>query len=71
VERERVRLRYAQEISHVGSGEWNLQTGATWWSDAMFDLLGFKRSSVEASRSCAVARIHPDDRHLHEGRWRG
>ena len=65
LERERIRLRYAQEISKVGSGEWNLQTGVTWWSDAMSHLLGFEPGSVEPSRELFLARIHPDDRSLH------
>ncbi|MFA7297306.1 MAG: PAS domain-containing protein [Dehalococcoidia bacterium] len=64
LERERVRLRYAQEISRVGSGEWNMQTDVTWWSEEMFRLLGFEPGEAEPSRDLFLARTHPDDRDL-------
>ena len=66
LERERIRLRYAQEASHVGNGEWNLQDRTSWWSDEMFRLLGFEPGSIEPSHDLFVARLVPEDRELHE-----
>ena len=66
LERERIRLRYAQEISNVGSGEWNLQTNTVWWSDEMFRLLGFEPGSMTPTRDLFLARIHVEDRPKHQ-----
>ena len=52
----------AQKITHIGSWEWDLATGAVTWSDEMYRIYGL------APRSCAItlegflARVHPDDR---------
>src|SRR6188768_4585157 len=52
----------AQQITHIGSWEWDLATGAVTWSDEMYRIYGL------APRSCAItlegflARVHPDDR---------
>lgn len=41
--------------------EWEPNTGATWWSDAMHDTFGFERG-VAPSLETWSARIHPEDR---------
>ena len=52
----------AQHITHIGSWEWDLTTGAVTWSDEFYRIYGL------APRSCAItleeflARVHPDDR---------
>ncbi|HVG54324.1 MAG TPA: GAF domain-containing protein [Vicinamibacterales bacterium] len=52
----------AQQITHIGSWEWDLATGAVIWSDELYRIYGL------APRSCAItleeflARVHPDDR---------
>ena len=52
----------AQQITHIGSWEWDLATGVVTWSDEMYRIYGL------APRSCAItlgeflARVHPDDR---------
>ena len=52
----------AQQITHIGSWEWDLATDAVTWSDELYRIYGL------APRSCAItleeflARVHPDDR---------
>jgi len=52
----------AQQITHIGSWEWDLDTGAVTWSDELYRIYGL------APRSCAItleeflARVHRDDR---------
>jgi len=52
----------AQQITHIGSWEWDLATGAVTWSDELYRIYGL------APRSCAITlegflgRVHPDDR---------
>jgi len=52
----------AQQITHIGSWEWDLNTGAVTWSDELYRIYGL------APRSCAItleeflARVHRDDR---------
>ncbi|MHC4170532.1 MAG: PAS domain-containing sensor histidine kinase, partial [Planctomycetota bacterium] len=40
-------LALAQQIAHVGSWEWNLETGAISWSDETYRLFGFDPGQVE------------------------
>jgi len=52
----------AQQITHIGSWEWDLDTGTVTWSDELYRIYGL------APRSCAItleeflARVHRDDR---------
>ena len=52
----------AQQITHIGSWEWDLATGVVTWSDELYRIYGL------APRSCAITlgefltRVHPDDR---------
>ena len=39
----------AQQITHIGSWEWDLATGAVTWSDELYRIYGL------APRSCAFA----------------
>jgi PAS domain S-box-containing protein len=54
-------LRYAQEISKIGSWEWDLVTQKTSWSDNYFAILEFNSSEVEPSFELFRSRIHPND----------
>ncbi|MBE2267815.1 MAG: PAS domain S-box protein [Anaerolinea sp.] len=55
-------LRQAQEIAHLGSMTWNLQTNETVWSDEFFRICGLEPGSVQAAVELGVSLIHPDDR---------
>ena len=52
----------AQAIAHLGSWEWDFQTGRNTWSDENYRLLGYEPGSVASSYDSWVNRIHPDDR---------
>jgi len=56
------RLHEAQEIARVGSFEWNPETGAVFWSEEMFRLLGYASDAVPPTYDNFAARVHPDDR---------
>ena len=43
------RLAQAQRIAHIGSWEWNLQTGKRTWSDETWRILGISPGEEEAS----------------------
>lgn len=54
------RLKEAQRIAHVGSFERDLTTGAGWWSDELYRLLGYAPGEISPSIKGLEARI-PDD----------
>lgn len=62
LERERQRLQLAQTVSHIGSGEIHLISGALWWSDEMFRLFGFEPAETPPAFELIWERVHPDDR---------
>ncbi|MCH7803348.1 MAG: PAS domain-containing protein, partial [Acidobacteria bacterium] len=51
----------AQEIAHFGSFERNLQTGAGWWSDELFRILGISRQECEPTFDDYLSHVHPED----------
>ncbi|MCP4714082.1 MAG: response regulator, partial [Deltaproteobacteria bacterium] len=61
-ERE-VMLKDAQHLSHIGSWETNLDTGASIWSDELYRLLGYTPGEFEPTFERFYERIHPEDRH--------
>jgi PAS domain S-box-containing protein len=52
----------AQAIAHLGSWEWDFQTGRNVWSDENYRLLGYAPGSVASCYDSWVNRIHADDR---------
>ncbi|MCB0197356.1 MAG: response regulator [Anaerolineae bacterium] len=52
----------AQRIAHLGSWEWNVQTGETLWSDEFFRICGVEPQSFVPSYDTGMKFIHPDDR---------
>ena len=55
------RLLAAQEVAHFGSFERNLQTGAGWWSDELFRILGLSRQEGEPTFDDYLSHVHPED----------
>jgi len=51
----------AQEVAHFGSFERNLQTGAGWWSDEMYRILGVSRQECEPTFANYLSCVHPED----------
>lgn len=52
----------AQQITHIGSWEWDLATGVVTWSDELYRIYGLAPQSCEITLEGFLARVHPDDR---------
>lgn len=56
------RLRLALEAGRMGVGEWNLETGAVYWSSELEVIRGFAPGSFGGTLEESRSSIHPDDR---------
>jgi formate hydrogenlyase transcriptional activator len=56
------RLRLAQHAARVGTWEWNISTGASVWSEMIWDLLGLEPDDGGTTLERFVEFIHPEDR---------
>ena len=56
------RLRLAQQAARVGTWEWTIQTGASVWSEMIWELLGLEQDEVPSTLETFAGFIHPDDR---------
>jgi PAS domain S-box-containing protein len=54
-------LTEAQRLSHTGSFGWTVSSGDIFWSDEVFRIFQFDRTT-EPSLDAVVQRTHPDDR---------
>jgi len=54
-------LAMAQQITHVGSWEWEAATGAVTWSDELYRIYGFEPKAREITFEFFLSRLHPDD----------
>ena len=52
----------AQQVTHIGSWDWDLATGHVTWSDELYRIFGLEPRKVEISLEGFLARVHPDDR---------
>lgn len=58
----RRQLEMAQSITHIGSWEWTVATGAVTWSDELYRIYGLAPRSVPITLEFFLSRIHPDER---------
>jgi len=56
------RLSNATQVARLGLWDWNVRTGAIYWSDEHFRMEGYGVGEVVPSYETWAARIHPDDR---------
>jgi len=56
------RLGQSQAMAHLGSWEWDIDSGRLTWSDELFRIYGYAPGEVEATFDLFVSAIHPDDR---------
>lgn len=61
LQKSEVRLKEAQQISHIGSWEIDLINGNQIWSDEMFAIFGIKKEEVPPSTALFLSFIHPED----------
>ncbi len=60
--RERERdLTEAQRLAHLGSWDWDLQTGQVKWSDEVYRIFGLDPEHFEPQIDSIMSRFHPDD----------
>lgn len=56
------RLAEAQRLAHVGSWEWDLETGEEYWSDEFYRLFGMEPGAVPADRRVFLFQVYDTDR---------
>jgi PAS domain S-box-containing protein len=64
-------LAEAQQLAHLGSWEWNVETGAVTWSDELYRIWGHDPADFGPSYQRYLDQIHPEDRKRVEGAIRG
>ena len=55
-------LDVTQQITHIGSWEWDLATNTVTWSDELYRIYGLAPKSIEITFDTFIARVHPEDR---------
>jgi signal transduction histidine kinase len=55
-------LAMAQQITHIGSWQWELATNQVSWSDELYRIYGFEPQSQPITFEFFLGRLHPDDR---------
>src|SRR4030095_10606311 len=56
------RLRMAQQAARVGTWEWDMRSGASVWSEMIWELLGLNSGDGPSTVERFVEFIHPEDR---------
>lgn len=64
LEIEKYKLAQAQEITHVGSYRWEIESNKTVWSDELFRITGFTPQEFEPNYEKHLFCIHPDDKEI-------
>ncbi len=55
-------LAAAQQITHIGSWQWDVVTNAVTWSDELYRIYGLAPGSREITLDVFASMLHPDDR---------
>ena len=58
------RLTEAQELTHIGSWDWDVAADRVTWSDELYRIYGLEPQSVEVDYRFFLDRVHPADRAL-------
>lgn len=56
------RLRLAQQVAHIGSFEWNIQTGVNLWTQELEAIYGLQPGEFGKTQPAWQNLVHPDDR---------
>jgi len=64
IEKEHYRL--SQSFANVGTWVWKIETGERFWSERITSLLGYQKSTPEATYPNFIKAVHPEDRSLVE-----
>jgi PAS domain S-box-containing protein len=55
-------LNDAQRLAHLGSWEWEIETGAVLWSDEQYRIFGYEPGAVVPTYELFIAAVYEDDR---------
>ena len=58
---QRCHLVDAQALAHLGSWDWDLDTGEVEWSDEQFRIFGYEPGAIAVTHDSFLASLHPDD----------
>jgi PAS domain S-box-containing protein len=70
VKRLERQLAVAQQITHIGSWEWDVANNVVTWSDELYRIYGLEPGSCEITFEFFLARLHEDDRTAVQGHVR-
>jgi PAS domain S-box-containing protein len=51
----------AQALAHLGSWDWDVETGEVKWSDELFRIFGYEPGAIAVTYDRFLASLHPDD----------
>jgi len=54
----------SQKYAHIGTWDWNIQTGELIWSSQIAPLFGYAEGTIETSYENFLKAIHPKDRRM-------
>lgn len=60
--RREQQLAAAQQLAHLGSWQWELDTNAITWSDELYRIFGLEPGELDVSFEGYLERVHADDR---------
>jgi len=55
-------LAVTQQLTHIGSWDWNVTAGSVTWSDELYRVYGLVPRSVDITVEFFLSRVHPGDR---------
>jgi len=62
LQRSELLLAEAQQIAHIGSWNWNLDSNAIEWSDEHYRIFGFEPQDRPITLDLGLSHVHPEDR---------
>ena len=60
------RLKKAQQITHMGSWDWDVVNNRLWWSGEIYRIFGLDQSNFDATYEAFIKSVHPGDREFVE-----
>lgn len=52
----------SQALAHLGSWDWDIESGNVWWSDEQYRLFGYEPGTVIVTHETFLRAVYPDDR---------